>query len=283
MPNVALLSRIIVCASTAEAPVGLLRFAPAQPKLPWAVDQRLNAHEYGHQCLQGSPLSGDEDCLLLNVWRAAGTTSSSSPVPVMLWIHGGSFNGGTGGSSEGLANPFDGRHLVARGVIVIAINYRLGAMGFLPVHEGVGGGSGRLNGVNDMIAALQWVQDNVRSFGGDPNQITVFGESAGSIAICMLSVSPRASGLFHRAVMESGTCLGSSSHDPADDKDNAHAAAELRGMNTSAVMALSYGPGVDGWVLPRPATELLQESGGVNINVDSFLMGANSFDGLYPW
>ena len=67
-------------------------------------------------------MSGDEDCLLLNVWRKAGTTSSSSPLPVMFWIHGGSFNGGTGGSSEGLANPFDGRHLVARGVIVITIN-----------------------------------------------------------------------------------------------------------------------------------------------------------------
>ena len=154
-------------------------------------------------------------------------------------------------------------------------------MGFLPVREGAGGGSGRLNGVNDVIVALQWVQANVRSFGGDPDQVTVFGESAGSIAICMLSVSPRASGLFLRAVMESGTCLGSSSHDPVEDMANAETAAVLRNMNVSDVMALRYSTGVDGWVLPKSAAELMEESGG--LNVDSFLMGANSFDGLTPW
>ena len=184
----------------------------------------------------------------------------------MVWIHGGSFNGGTGGSSEGLANPVDGRHLAVRGVVVVTINYRLGAMGFLRVEGGVGGGGGQLNGVHDMVVALRWVRDNVRSFGGDPDRVTVFGESAGSIAICMLSVSPLAAGLFHRAVMESGVCTGHEGppHPPADGATNARTAAELRGMTTEEVMALKYGPGVDGWVLPKPALELMAEPGGLN-------------------
>ena len=103
----------------AEPPVGALRFAPAAAKASW--EGVRSAHEYGHQCLQEQPLLGSEDCLVLNIWRPAGTTAASS-LPVMLFIHGGSFTGGSGGSAEMLVNPYDGTHLAKQGVVVISIN-----------------------------------------------------------------------------------------------------------------------------------------------------------------
>lgn len=199
----------------AEPPLGALRFAPAEPKAAWTGT--LDAHEYGHQCLQGGLFGsgstwgeGNEDCLLVNVWRPRGTTPQSN-LPVMFFIHGGAFVLGSGGSIEEGTNEhtgmYDGAKLASNGLIIMTINYRLTSFGFMRTSDGVGGGSGGLNGINDQIVALQWARDNVASFGGDPAQITIFGESAGSLSVCMLLVSPLAAGLFRRAIMESGPCV----------------------------------------------------------------------------
>jgi carboxylesterase type B len=125
-------------------------------------------------------------------------------------------------------------------VIVVTINYRLGPFGFLGVQGGVGVGTGHLNGLYDQIVALQWVHDNIAAFGGDPSKVTVFGESAGSLSICMLCVSPLASGLFVRAIMESGACTYDSywgAYDETDESDSP-TAADLQAMSVVDVMAL---------------------------------------------
>ena len=113
--------------------------------------------------------------------------------------------------------------------LALHVQYRLGPLGFLRVQDGVGPGTGNLNGVRDQITALEWTRDNVAAFGGDPQAVTLFGESAGSISICILTVSPLAAGLFHRAIMESGVCaLLSKTGLGAGDSSDAPTAAELR-------------------------------------------------------
>lgn len=150
---------------------------------------------------------------MANVWRPQGTTARSN-LPVMFFIHGGAWALGSGGSAENdnddalaasgkTVAMYDGGKLSRAGVIMITINYRLAAFGFMRSSDGVGGGNGGLNGVNDMVVALQWTRDNIASFGGDPSQVTIFGESAGSLAVCILCVSPLAAGLFDKAIMES--------------------------------------------------------------------------------
>ena len=131
------------------------------------------------------PAGVAEDCLFLNVW-----TTGAPKQPVMFWIHGGAFKAGFGGEAR-----HDGGRLAHKGVVVVTINYRLGDFGFK------GGNYGLL----DQIAALQWVQRNIARFGGDPNRVTIFGESAGGMSVGALMVSPRAKGLFQRAILESGT------------------------------------------------------------------------------
>lgn len=196
----------------AAPPVGDLRWKPPQPVEPW-TEQRACV-EPGPACPQPGQADapyldlltvGDtaEDCLYLNVWSPAG--SSEERLPVMVWIHGGSFETGSGAMAV-----YDGLGLAAHGVVVVTINYRLGPFGFL-AHpalsrespEGVSGNYGFL----DQIAALEWVRDNITGFGGDPGNVTVFGESAGAISILDLLVSPLAEGLFHRAIAQSGILL----------------------------------------------------------------------------
>lgn len=193
----------------------------------------MDASAYGHQCLQGSPLSGSEDCLLVNVFRKTNTRANAG-VPVLFWIHGGGFTGGSGGAVENHegGDYYDGRYLAGHdtnNVIVLSINYRLGAMGFKGVSDKVGGGTGRLNAINDMVVALEWARDSVAAFGGDPDQITVFGESAGALSICMLTVSPRAAGLFNQAILESGACTHESYWGVGDFEESEYpSSAELR-------------------------------------------------------
>jgi para-nitrobenzyl esterase len=142
-----------------------------------------------------------EDCLFLNIWRPA----KSGRFPVMVWVHGGGYAGGTGNSEM----YFGDRMAAAGDVVVVTINYRLNVFGFFPLaalqqedeHKAAGG-----QGALDHIAALEWVRDNIESFGGDPGNVTVFGESAGGYSICMLVATPLAKSLFHRAIMESGGC-----------------------------------------------------------------------------
>jgi para-nitrobenzyl esterase len=193
----------------AAAPVGALRWKPPQPVESWSGIRSVA--EWGPRCLQSNRLGDldplnkrmDEDCLYLNVWTP--TRSNDQALPVMVWIHGGSNLNGAGSQPE-----YDGSRLARKGVVVVTINYRLDVFGFLAhpelTQESDTKSSGNY-GLLDQIAALKWVQKNIRVFGGDPNQVTVFGESAGSIDISLLMASPLTKGLFKRAIGESGAAL----------------------------------------------------------------------------
>jgi para-nitrobenzyl esterase len=183
----------------AAPPVGALRWAPPQPPARWHGIRPATA--FAPHCPQsagdfGRP-STTEDCLYLNVFRPARDTSAD--LPVMVWIHGGGF---TGGESD----DYNPRALVADGVIVVTINYRLGALGFLAdaaLASRPGGPAGDY-GLMDQQEALRWVQRNIRAFGGDPANVTIFGESAGGQSVLLQLISPAARGLFARAIAESG-------------------------------------------------------------------------------
>jgi para-nitrobenzyl esterase len=190
----------------AAPPVGDLRWRAPQPAAPW-TDVHV-ADAYGHDCMQ-EPFPSDaaplgtppaEDCLYLNVW--APEKPASAKLPVMVWIHGGAFV--NGGASPAV---YDGRHFARRGVVFVSFNHRLGRFGFF-AHPALSSESpkGPLGnyGYLDQIAALKWVQKNVGAFGGDPGNVTVFGESAGGGSVNTLMVSPLAKGLFHKAIVESG-------------------------------------------------------------------------------
>jgi para-nitrobenzyl esterase len=186
----------------AAPPVGDLRWRPPGPGPSWTGVKTADA--FGPICMQGrrgffaqSPMS--EDCLTLNVWRPAGAKPGAR-LPVMVWIYGGAF---VQGSS---ATPFyDGAHFAEKGVVLVSFNYRLGRFGFF-AHPALDGGPGPIAnyGLMDQIAALQWVKANIAAFGGDPRNVTVFGESAGAISVNYLMVSPAAHGLFAKAISESG-------------------------------------------------------------------------------
>ncbi|MFX1323799.1 MAG: carboxylesterase/lipase family protein [Promethearchaeota archaeon] len=186
----------------AEPPIGSLRFSPPVRKKPW--EGVLETMKYGPYAFQGySPLEEmfpqdiqeSEDCLTLNVWTPA---TDSSKRPVMVWIHGGAFVTGSG------AVPiYDGSTLATRGnVVVVTINYRLGAFGFLYI-PGVTANVG----IQDQIIALKWVQENIEKFGGDPENITILGESAGGCSVITLMASPAATGFFHKVIAQSAPVL----------------------------------------------------------------------------
>lgn len=186
-------------------PVGNKRWTAPEPAAPWQ-GVRSAAH-FGDRCIQTHPWpdmlfqSGaeSEDCLSLSVWTPA---KPGEHLPVMVWIHGGGFF--SGASDE---QRHDGSALASKGVVLVAINYRLGVMGFFAhpelTAESPRHASGNY-GLLDQIAALRWVHDNIAAFGGDPNNVTIFGESAGSFAVSELMASPLAKGLFHKAIGESG-------------------------------------------------------------------------------
>jgi len=148
-------------------------------------------------------LTESEDCLFLNVWAPAGHVDAG--FPVMVWIYGGGFM--VGSSSLPL---YDGEALARAGVVVVTVNYRLGLLGFFAhpalTAESPNGASGN-QGLYDQVAALQWVRDNIAAFGGDPSNVTIFGESAGSISVCYLAATPLADGLFQKAIGQSGGCF----------------------------------------------------------------------------
>ncbi|MFM7509029.1 MAG: carboxylesterase/lipase family protein [Actinomycetota bacterium] len=190
----------------ATPPVGPLRFRPPQSIDGWAGVRP--AHEFGPICPQnpsmmdalfgGETETWDEDCLYLNVWT---TDVHAEPArPVMVWIHGGGFEMGSGSSPL-----YHGEAFARSGVVLVTVNYRLGSLGFLEL----GGldpsyaGSGNV-GLLDQVAALEWVRDNAAAFGGDPGNVTIFGESAGAMSVSLLATMPRARGLFHRVVAQSG-------------------------------------------------------------------------------
>ncbi len=277
----------------AAPPVGDLRWRPPQPTQPWRGVRA--AQQHGRNCIQHQPY-GDidpfaagvsEDCLYLNVWtKSPGRPSSPFPLPVLVWIHGGGFWAGFGGEER-----HNGAALAKKGAVVVTLNYRLGAFGFLAhpslARESPHHAAGNY-GLLDQIAALQWVQRNIARFGGDPSRVTIFGESAGGFSVGSLIASPLAKGLFQRAILESGTGVGGGIAPRNDARAVAlrfadslrvygagpDAAAHLRALNPDTVLAASlhlgppgapaFYPVVDGWVLPH-AVDSTIASGKANI------------------
>jgi para-nitrobenzyl esterase len=194
----------------AAPPVGDLRWRAPKPPVAWAGVRQ--ADKFEPACMQVPIVNRDlgmdsveinEDCLYLNVWTPA--RSAGEKLPVMVWIYGGGFT--IGGTSLSL---YDGTNLAKKGVVLVSLAYRLGAFGFLahPELSAEQGGHSGNYGLLDQIAGLQWVKRNIAGFGGDPNRVTIFGESAGGISVSMLSASPLAKGLFRGAISESGGSFG---------------------------------------------------------------------------
>ncbi|MGP8173868.1 MAG: carboxylesterase/lipase family protein [Terracidiphilus sp.] len=193
----------------AAPPVGDLRWKAPEPPAKWKGER--DATKFGAHCAQNHVFDdmifedsgGSEDCLFLNVYAPAGAKAKSK-LPVMFWIHGGGYSGGA--SSEPRHN---GDFLPLKGVVLITINYRLGVFGFLAAADLAKEGNGAAGnyGMMDMVAALQWVKANVRKFGGDADNVTIFGESAGSLAVSTLIASPAARGLFQKGIGESGAAF----------------------------------------------------------------------------
>lgn len=189
----------------ARPPLADLRWRPPEPIAPWSGT--LDATELAESCPQFAPpfnvLMGSEDCLYLNVWTPQ--RPSANPLPVMVWLHGGGFTAGKAAYRES-----DGQRLASQsGSVIVAPGYRLGVFGFL-AHAALAAedsmGSVGNYGIQDQAQALRWVRDNIEAFGGDPGNVTLFGQSAGGISVCAQLVSPASAGLFHRAIIQSGSC-----------------------------------------------------------------------------
>ncbi|WP_420633219.1 carboxylesterase/lipase family protein [Candidatus Palauibacter sp.] len=286
----------------AAPPVGELRWKPPQPVEPWGR-ATLRANSFGPRCMQesfpagsvfrGPPAPTAEDCLYLSVWT--GATDAEERRPVMVWIHGGALTRGSGS-----VGAYDGGALAALGAVVVTINYRLGPLGYLAhpllTAESEHGASGNY-GVLDQIAALEWVRDNIAAFGGDPDRVTIFGESAGSWSVNTLMATPLAAGLFHRAIGQSGGRFGPmmrlsdapeegrSAEEIGDAFIGALGAAtleEMRAASATSVMAALATPAgrlfrtaenVDGWVFPTDVTTAFSEGRHHNVPV---LIGFNA-------
>jgi len=259
----------------AAPPIGPLRWHPPQPVAAWTGVRPT--HTFGPNSLQGvvwddidpyaAGVSGD--CLYLNVWTPAAP-GISARLPAMVWIHGGGSVVGSGAEPR-----YDGARLAARGVIVVTLNHRLNALGFLAHPELTAESDHRASGAYgflDLVAALKWVKRNIAAFGGDPDKVTIAGESAGSQAASALMASPLAKGLFARVIGESGAMFASPSRAPAPldkaeaagldfmRKVGANSLSELRAAPADAILAaapgLGFRPIVDGWFLPRSPAEI---------------------------
>jgi len=278
----------------AAPPVGELRWKAPQPAAKWEGVKQTKA--YAPAAFQGgNPPSGkSEDCLYLNVWTPA--KSAKEKIPVLVWIYGGGFSFGS------TAEPgYEGTKLARKGVVLVSIAYRVGQLGFLahpelstenPNH--VSGNYGLL----DQIAGLEWIQKNIAAFGGDPDKVTIFGESAGGISVSMLCASPLAKGLFHGAISESGGSFGPTrpttfpgenmkTLKQAEGEGIAYAqkigvssVAELRKMEADKLpMGMGMGGGwpiTDGFVIPDDQHKLYEAG---KYNDVPVLIGYNSDEG----
>ena len=190
----------------AAPPVGPLRWRAPEPAVAWTAPRDAARRAAACPQADGLLLAGsatDEDCLFLNLWTPPAP--AATPRPVLVFIHGGGFNGGTGNDGQ-----YDGPELARRGAVVVTFNYRLGQLGFLGhaalAAEDTAHHSSGNYGIMDQQAVLRWVRDNAAAFGGDPGNVTIFGESAGGISVCAHVTSPVSAGLFHRAITQSGPC-----------------------------------------------------------------------------
>ncbi|QEO17973.1 carboxylesterase/lipase family protein [Acetobacter vaccinii] len=285
----------------AAPPVGALRWRPPQPPASWA-GVRDATHFGASPCapsmpgvnLDYSPDRMSEDCLTLNIWAPP---DDGKPKPVMVWIFGGAF---VMGSS---ANPrYDGAHLAAQGVVFVSINYRVGILGSY-VHpelsrESPAGVSGNY-GLMDQIAALQWVRDNIAAFGGNPDNVTIFGQSAGAFSVGFHLVMPQSRGLFHKGIAQSGAPMGRPSSSillgrQADMQEAGLAFARRMGATSIADMrrmdamhlVTTYGfnwlfyPNIDGWLIPEHPYDLMATGRCANVPV---IAGHNHDEGrLFP-
>lgn len=278
----------------AAPPVGQLRWRAPEPVVPWPGVRR--ADRFSPICMQKGSYPEDappepmsEDCLTLNVWVPAGAAPSAK-LPVMVWIYGGGLVNGTASTPL-----YAGDELARRGVIVVTANYRLGALGFLAhpslTRESANKVSGNY-GLLDQLAALQWVNRNIAAFGGDPANVTVFGQSSGSISISVLSASPLAKGLFRRAIGQSGGLLEPIEIGPAFALDGAEkygaafaaklgapTLAALRAKPAAEIANARYSPNavIDGYVLREPPFNAFAQGRGNDIDL---LIGTTAEEGL---
>jgi para-nitrobenzyl esterase len=261
----------------AQSPAGAQRWKPPVPAPDWTGVR--SATEFGPSCMQplstaasiyaDDPARMDEDCLFLNVWKP----TRAAKAPVMVWIHGGSLR--SGNLASGL---YEGGQLAREGVVLVTLNYRLGVFGYL-AHPGLTAesphGSSGNYGLLDQIEALRWVRDNIDRFGGDPGNITLFGESAGALSVIELMTSPLARGLFHKVIIQSGYLVSNMElRKPSFGQPSAETVGEyvakklgaadlaaLRSMDAATLLKSPYEAGydpqatIDGWVLPRQIVE----------------------------
>ncbi len=275
----------------AASPAGAARWTPPKALPKWSGVRE--ATQFGPACLQAAggggsiysdpPAAMSEDCLSLNIW----TPDKARRAPVMVWIHGGSLTSGSGAQSM-----YDGTRMAQHGIIVVTINYRLGVFGYL-AHpalsaespEGISGNYGLL----DQIAALQWVKANIAAFGGDPSNVTIAGESAGGLSVMYLLASPRAHGLFNKAIAESAYMVSTPELKSAKygqpSAESAGAAfagrlgasdlAALRAMDATRLMRGGLSPfgAVDGKILPRQLVDTFDKGEQAHVPI---LAGSNS-------
>jgi para-nitrobenzyl esterase len=270
----------------AAPPVGDLRWRAPKPAADWSGVRK--ADQFSATCMQTSypegsifrsePQPVSEDCLALNIWTAA--KSASDKRPVMVWIHGGAFTRGSGSTPT-----YNGEALAKKGVVLVTINYRLGIFGFMAhpelTAESEHHSSGNY-GILDQIAALQWVQRNIAAFGGDPKNVTIFGESAGSWAVNVLVASPLAKGLFQRAIGESGANFNQRRELADFEKAGLRVGAsikELRAKSAEDVLKITgtaASANVDGWVLPNDISAIFEKGQQNDVPI---LIGSNADEG----
>jgi len=283
----------------AAPPVGALRWKAPQPVQPWKGTRQCDT--FSASPMQAAPVPFSmwseeflirkepisEDCLYLNIWTSS--TSSNKKLPVLVWIYGGGFvSGGTN------VPIYDGEAMAKKGIVFVSINYRVGIFGFFAhpelTKESGYNASGNY-GILDQIAALKWVQKNITAFGGDPNNVTIAGQSAGSMSVNILVASPLAKGLFNKAIAESGAGfvrgfannnLQQSEQDGTKTATSlkANSIEDLRKLPASVLMraqTMRGGPIIDGYVLPQPIAGIFASGKENNVTL---LTGWNENEGL---
>jgi para-nitrobenzyl esterase len=285
----------------AAPPIGTLRWRPPAAVTPWSAPRDATA--FASQCpqldAQTQAVVGNEDCLYLNVWAPH---ANAAPRPVLVFIHGGGHFEGSASKQSNGAYIYDGEYLAEHGdAVVVTLNYRLGALGFLAqpalLSEGSTATTGNY-GVLDQIAALAWVKANIAAFGGDPARVLLFGESAGAFDTCVHVASPLSAGLFSRALMESGECVAATLTDAEAEGDKVAAAvgcdaaadpmACLRGVSAESLVTnapgslgnnsqgVKYLPTIDGHVVSESPLSVL---GAGKANRVPFVVGSNADEG----